>query len=72
MNEVVTYLFSNLRDYEKFMSRVNRTLKRQARMNRLVIAAALGMAAYARFQNCRIDRLTAQIEELKHPEPEGE
>lgn len=70
MNEVVSYLFDNLRDYEKFMARVNKTLKRQARTNRLVIVAALGLAAYARLQNHRIDRLTAQLEELKHPEGE--
>lgn len=70
MNEMIRYMFSNLKDYEKFMAYVNRTLKRQRKTNRLVIAASLGLAGYVYLQNQRIDRLTAQIEELKHPEGE--
>lgn len=70
MNEMIRYMFSNLKDYEKFMTHVNRTLKRQRKTNRLVIAASLGLAGYVYLQNQRIDRLTAQIEELKHPEGE--
>lgn len=70
MEEMISYLFGNLKDYEKFMARVSRTLKRQKKTNRLVIALAVGAAGYAFLQNRRIDRLTAQIEELKHPEGE--
>lgn len=70
MEEMISYLFGNLKDYEKFMARVSRTLKRQKKTNRLVIALAVGAAGYAFLQNQRIDRLTAQIEELKHPEGE--
>lgn len=70
MNEMIRYMFSNLKDYEKFTAHVNRTLKRQRKTNRLVIAASLGLAGYVYLQNQRIDRLTAQIEELKHPEGE--
>ena len=70
MNEMIRYMFSNLKDYEKFMAHVNRMLKRQRKTNRLVIAASLGLAGYVYLQNQRIDRLTAQIEELKHPEGE--
>lgn len=70
MEEMVSYIFSNLKDYERFMARVNRILKRQKKTNRMVIALAVGAAGYAYLQNLRIDRLTAQIEELKHLEGE--
>lgn len=70
MEEMVSYIFGNLKDYERFMSRVNRTLKRQRKTNRMVIILAVGAATCAYLQNQRIDRLTAQIEELKHQEGE--
>lgn len=70
MEEMVSYIFGNLKDYEKFMVRVNRTLRRQKKTNRLVIVLAVGAAGYAYLQNQRIDRLTAQIEELRHQEGE--
>lgn len=70
MEEMISYMFGNLKDYEKFMARVNRTLKKQAKTNRLVIVAALGLAGYTYWQNQRIDRLATQLEELKHPEGE--
>lgn len=70
MEEMISYIFGNIKDYEKFMGRVNRTLKRQRKVNRLVIVLAAGAAGYAYLQNLRIDQLTAQIEELKHQEGE--
>lgn len=70
MEEMVSYIFANLKDYEKFMARVNRTLRRQRKTNRLVIALAVGAAGYVYLQNKRVDRLVAQIEELKHQEGE--
>lgn len=70
MDDMISYMFGNLRDYERFMARVNRTLKRQARTNRVVMALALGLTGYAYLQNKRIDRLTEELEELKHTEGE--
>lgn len=70
MEEMIAYVFGSLKDYEKFMARVNRTLKRQRRTNRLVTLAAGALIGYVYVQDQRIERLTAQIEEMKHPEGE--
>lgn len=70
MEKMINYVFGTLRDYEKFMYRVDRTLKRQRKTNRMVIVIAAGMAGYAYLQNLRIEQLTAQVEELMRPKGE--
>lgn len=70
MEEMISYVFGTLKDYERFMARVDRTLKRQRKTNRIVIALAVGMAGYAYWQNLRIKWLTAQMEKMIRPEGE--
>lgn len=70
MEKMIGYVFGTLKDYEKFMIRVNKTLRKQRRTNRMVMLFAAGMIGCTYLQNQRIERLTAQLEELKYLEGE--
>lgn len=70
MDEMIEYLMANLREYEKFMKRIDRNLRRQKKINKFTIIAALGFAGYTYFQNKKIEYLMRHMDEIKHTEGE--
>ncbi len=67
---MINYLFGSLRSCEKSISSISLTLRKQASLNRWLTAVSLGLTAGMYLQDRQIRRLTAQLEELKHPEGE--
>ena len=77
MNEMLNYIFSSLRDSEKTIGVIQKTLRRQIRFDRKVTFFALAMTAYVviseidrREQSEKIAKLEKDVKRLKRDEGE--
>ena len=79
MNEMMNYIFSSLRNSEKAVTVVQKTLRKQARFNKNMAIYALAMTMCAIWlemnrqeQNERIERLEKEVKKLKRDVGEQE
>ena len=72
MNEMLNYVFNSMKTSERALAKLEKTLRKQARSNRLLKLIAITGVAYAiwaesvrREQQVQIERLSDEVEELK-------
>lgn len=77
MFETMDYIFDKTWKHEYALGYINKTLKKQSKLNRRILTLALTITVYAVLsemnsleQKKRIEKLSKEIEELKRPEGE--
>ena len=65
MVEMLSYIFGSLKESGNSIKAIKTTLRNQARINRMVAAFALVVAAYVIALNKKIQNLDNEIKELK-------
>lgn len=75
MDEMIRYIFGNLRASSNALKFVGKTLQRQERINRSIAVFSLAVTAYVivaeirnQEQHDKIERLSNELEELKRVE----
>lgn len=73
MNEMLNYVFTTMRSSEAVLTKLEKAVRKQARSNRRLKFIAITGVAYAiwteivrREQQNEIERLSSEVEELKH------